>query len=511
MSTKIQSGSNAAGVANVDDNYNLNVVTPGFSSGGVTKGGGPENAGAVGFYSVIDEGEVTGVRDVLSPETDLDYRLRVSHDNFMDGEDFSDTAQNTGKFNHTFTTLTATISSSGLLTNSGNITTTSTGMTFSSNSFVPVAGTQTYVNETSIGFTAQPNANTVFDFGAPLKGAANPYIPQDGPFFRITSAGMFGVISKAGVETTTAVFPNALGTGAFVYTNNQNYRCLVQMNNVSTTFWINNAKMGEIPNPLSGGFPCQSRSLAWGFRHSIVGGTAGSPFQALITGYRIYIRGAQFSDSLGTIGNRVYGSYQGLSGATMGQLVAGTVTTGTLVKPTAAIPVNTSLAANLPNSLGGRIYEQLASGLAANVDGIFASYTNPAASLTVQARRLKITGIMLSGNVSTVVVGGSAFTEWYIAFGHTADSLATTESASFASATTKAPRRFMLPKLTSNMTANQAAGTLLVQPEYETTFFESPIYVNPGERIALVGNKTITGAITSGVLSYTYQFIYAPE
>ena len=46
---------------------------------------------------------------------------------------------------------------------------------------------------------------------------------------------------------------------------------------------------------------------------------------------------------------------------------------------------------------------------------------------------------------------------------------------------------------------------------YETIFFDSPIYVNPGERIALVGNKTIITAITSGILSYTYQFIYSWE
>lgn len=189
----------------------------------------------------------------------------------------------------------------------------------------------------------------------------------------------------------------------------------------------------------------------------------------------------------------------------------GTVTTGTLVKPTAAIPANTSLVSNLPNSLGGRIYEQLTAGLAANTDGIFTSYTVPAGSATVQGKRLKVTGLMLSGMVSTVVVGGGAFTEWYIAYGHTSDSLATTESASMASATTKAPRRFFLPKLTSNMLAAQASGTLLVQPEYETIFFDSPIYVNPGERIALVGNKTIITAITSGILSYTYQFIYSWE
>jgi hypothetical protein len=51
---------------------------------------------------------------------------------------------------------------------------------------------------------------------------------------------------------------------------------------------------------------------------------------------------------------------------------------------------------------------------------------------------------------------------------------------------------------------------LLVQPAYFMAF-QNPIYVNPGERIALVGNKTITTAITSGVLSYTYQFDYSWE
>ena len=112
--------------------------------------------------------------------------------------------------------------------------------------------------------------------------------------------------------------------------------------------------------------------------------------------------------------------------------------------------------------------------------------------------------------VTTVVVGGSAFTEWYIAFGHTGASLATTDSASMATATTKAPVRVMLPELTSNMGAAQAAGTLLVQPQYVAKF-DNPIYGNPGEFVALVGNKTIAGAITSGILSYTYQFDYTWE
>jgi hypothetical protein len=489
-------------------NLNAFVRTPGYTALGVALGGGDGNSTA--NVSEVDNGSVFGTRTMLSGEVDDDYRQRVAHDNWLDEENFVDTAQNTNKFSHLFTTLTATESTSGLLTNSAAITTTTTGMTFGTFAMFPLSGTQTLVIETALSFSAQPNANTVVDFGAFQRGAATPYLPLDGAYFRMSSTGMQGVINVNGVETTTAVFPSALGGGTFTYTVNTVYKFLIQTNNVKTTFWINNVKYGEIINPVGAGTPALSRALPWSIRHAILGGTAGAATQVLVKSYRVFLRGPQYAESLGVTGNRIYGSYAGLSGGTMGQLVAGTVTTGTLVKPTAAVPSNTALTANLPNSLGGRIYEQLTTGLAANVDGIFASYTVPAGTTTIQGRRLKVTGIKLSGMVTTVVVGGPAFTEWAIAFGHTADSLATTESASFASGTTKAPRRVMLPELTSNMTAAQAVGTLLVQPSYSAKF-DNPIYVNPGERIAIIGNKTISTAITSGVLSFLYQFDYSWE
>ena len=194
----------------------------------------------------------------------------------------------------------------------------------------------------------------------------------------------------------------------------------------------------------------------------------------------------------------------------MGQLVAGTVTSGTLVKPTAAVPANTSLVANLPNSLAGRAFEQLTAGLAVNTDGILASYTVPAGSTTVQGRRLKVVGIKLASSIQTVVAGGPVTNEYYIAFGHTADSLATAESSSFATATTKAPRRVMLPEFTQVITAAQAVNTMVSQPLGGTAIFPEPIFVNPGERIALVVNKYGT-ALTSGVIAHSYQFIYSWE
>ncbi len=502
----IETGSAAVGTVSVDTNNNAQVVAPGYTATGASRGGGHRNGNAM--YSEVDDGSLWGVRDMASPETDKDYRLRVALDNMLDQEIFNYTAQNTAKHIYLFTTLTSTVAVGGLTTNSGNITTLNTGCTMATKAMFPMGGTQTVAVETSVAFSAQPNTNTVIDFGLFQIGASTAFAPGDGVYFRMGSTGMLGVINTATLETTVAL-KIAQGASPYVYVNNEVNRYLIQVNNVTTSFWINNYKVGELPTPVGASFPCKSQALPWAFRHSIVGGAAGAITQATITDYRVFIRGVSYSDSLGTVGNRVLGSYQGLSGGTMGQLVAGTVTTGTLVKPTAAVPLNASLAANLPNSLGGRAYEQLTAGLAANTDGILASYTVPAGTTAVQGRRLKVTGIMIGSHIQTVVVGGPTVTEFYLAFGHTADSLQTTDGGSFSNNTTKAPRRVMLPNMTQVVTAAQAVQTLVSQLGSPTIFSE-PIYVNPGERIALVINKTGT-VPTSGVIAHNYQFIYSWE
>jgi hypothetical protein len=87
--------------------------------------------------------------------------------------------------------------------------------------------------------------------------------------------------------------------------------------------------------------------------------------------------------------------------------------------------------------------------------------------------------------------------------------MATTESASMGSATTKAPRRIMLPDFTQIITAAQAVNTIVSQGAGYINF-DNPIYVNPSERIALIINKTGT-VPTSGVVSHIYQFDYSWE
>lgn len=495
-------GNTSGNVVEVDSSNNVFVRLPGYDADGVERGGGDVNSPAI--YSAVDEGIFRGARQVLSPEVDKDYRLRVAHDNMLDQEQFNYTSQNTGKHSHAFTTLTATVSAAGLLTNSGNITTTTTGMTFGTFAMFPVGGTQTTVCETSVAFTAQPNINTVIDFGLFLRGATTAFAPLDGVYFRMTSSGMYGVINISGVETATPVFPLSGGTGTWAYTNNQVNRYLIQTNNVSTTFWVNNYLMGEIPTPVGASFGAKALALPWSVRHAIVGGAAGAATQALISDYRVFIRGSQYADRLSIVGQRVLGSYQGLSGGTMGSLA----TYPNSTNPTAAAPSNTALTANLPGGLGGQGLVTAAA--AAATDGIWGEYAVPAGSISVQGRRLVVRGVRIDAvNLGAAVATTATTIQFSLAYGHTAVSLATAESASFATGTAKAPRRLAIGFMTWPVGAAIGA-----QPQNGAIFMDfgdCPLYVNPGERIALVGKFIVGTATASQTIQFTWQPLYGWE
>ena len=485
----------------VDANNNLFTRIPGFDGSGISRGGGPVSGPAL--YSETDGGEKTGFREMVAPETDHDHRLRVAHDVALDQELFNYTAQNTGKHTFTFTTLAATISTGGITTNSGSITTTTTGLTFGTHAMFPLGGTNTVICETSAAFSAQPTANVIIDFGMFLRGAATPFSPLDGVYFRLSSSGMSGVVNSGGVETATAIFPLSLGTGTYVYSNNATNRFLIQADNVGVTFWINNYMFGEILTPIALNSFCKSSSLPWSFRHAIVGGAAGAVLQAVFSDYRVYFRGPLASDSFATTGSRIFGSYQGLSGGTMGSLA----NYANSANPTAAVPTNTTAALGV--GLGGQFWETFS--LAVNTDGIIWSFQVPIGSATVQGRRLVILGIGLTSHIQTVLAGGPMVRQYSLAFGHTAVSLATIETTSMATLTTKAPRRIALSQFTQAITAAQAVSTLVAQSGYPyQDFTASPIYVNQGEFVALVV-KGIGTVGTTGTIAHVCTVAYGWE
>ena len=164
------------------------------------------NVGGVRAFGENDTGFLTGVPQLYSPETDLDYRQRSASDALMDEECFNYAAQNTGKHTYANTTMTAAWTVGSFNTNSGAILTASTGLTFGSYAFFPILGTHTLAADIEAAFSAAMPANSIIDFGFFLRGATTQFAPADGVYLRMTSAGLQGVINNNGTETLTPIF-----------------------------------------------------------------------------------------------------------------------------------------------------------------------------------------------------------------------------------------------------------------------------------------------------------------
>lgn len=446
----------------------------------------PDEIGGVRLFSENDGGSITGAPSLLSPETDDDYRMRAAADALLDTETYNYTAQNTGKHMSAATTMTNAWSAAGLTTNNSGITTTTTGVSHGTWAMFPLFGASEVYYEFECSFDAQPTTNTIVDFGAYLRGAANPYAPTDGAYFRLTSAGLKGVINNNGSETDVAF------ATPFSYTNNQKYQFIVAVSQRKVQFWIDNVLYGEASTPISQGQPFMSAALPASWRHAIVGGAAGAVLKFTLNNYSVSLGGPLVADGLGTISNRMLGSHQGLSGGTMGSLA----NYANSANPTAAVPTNTTAA--LGTGLGGQFWET--DTLAVTTDGVISSYQVPAGTVNVQGRRLCINGVTIDSYIQTALTGGGYNAQWSLAFGHTAVSLATAEAVA-----AKAPRR--VPLGAQTVASGAVALTQLARVQQT---FQNPIYVNPGEFIATVKKKVGT-APSAGVVAHVVTFDYSWE
>jgi hypothetical protein len=379
-----------------------------------------------------------------------------------------------------------------MTTNSGNITTTTTGTQFSTYAEFPILGSAHLYCEVEAGFTAQPTSNTVIDFGLARVATTNPYAPTDGIYFRLTAAGLFGVINSNGTETTTSVLD-------FAYVNSKKYQFIISVHEREVEFWIDGVLYGELEAPTGQGQPCMSSSLPFSVRHAIAGGAAGAAISFQLNDYTISIGGPNIALTASVLGQRVYGSYQGLSGGTMGSLA----TYANSTNPTAAAPSNTALTANLPGGLGGQ--GAVTAAAAAATDGIWGSYQVPAGTANVQGRRLVIRGVIVDAiNLGAAVATTATTLQFSLAYGHTAVSLATAEAAA-----AKAPRRVSLGFMTWAVGAGIGA-----QPQcgpLNIDFGDAPIFVNPGEFVQLVGKFMAGTATASQVINFTWQPVYGWE
>jgi hypothetical protein len=458
----------------------------------------PGNIGGIRVFGENDQGLITGQVELKSPEIDFDYRMRVSQDMLLDDEIFNYTAQNTGKHSYSNTTMTNAWTAGQLTTNSGNITTTTTGTQFQTYAYFPILGTTTLSIDTELSFTAQPTANTFVEWGVGLPGTSTT-APTDGVFWRLSSAGLQGISSNNGTEVSTGIFPLSGGTGTWAYTNNKRYQFILYQSSTEAYFWVDDGAgvvlLGEIELPTATGTVAMGGAGQFFLKQRITGGAGGATLSAQMSRYNVRQGGIQIATTPSTQGSRLYGSYQALSGAATYGTIArvGTITTGNEANVTAAVPTTTTAA--LGSGLGGTFWETVS--LAANTDGIIMSYQVPAGTVNAAGRRLVLRGMYLSSYVQTVIAGGPYTAEWFLAFGHTAVSLATAEAA-----TTKAPRRIVLP-FVQQVTAAQAVNTAVANSTNFVDFGDAPIFVNPGEFVQLctrhIGTAGTTGTVVHRV------------
>jgi hypothetical protein len=292
----LDSGSNSVGKANVDANFNLNVTLPNVRT----------QSGYAKTIFENDSGSKTGIPDLTNPFIDESQRIRVGIESSLDFEAFCYTAQTTGKHTYATTTLTQTWNSTGLFTNGSSITTTTTGITSGTYAFFPFESNDVLKMCFTAGFSAQPVSNSIIDFGYFFRGAANPYAPTDGVYFRHDSGGLFGVANYNGTETL-------VGPLDFTYVNSQRYKFKIEISEQETSFWIKEGadafvKYGVIVTPVAQGKPFLSASLPVSWRHAIVGGTASGVIQFQIADYTLTKSGLMVARSASDIGNAIYGS-----------------------------------------------------------------------------------------------------------------------------------------------------------------------------------------------------------
>jgi hypothetical protein len=468
--------------SNLDTNGNIKVALPADTA----------QAGASAFYSVNDDGERLGQRYLKSPETSQDYRLRVGTDTILFSDTFNATTQNTGNWKYAFTTMTMTQSAGFLNVNAAGTSTVSGNFAYlQSWRYFALQGTAPLAIEFTGQFTAVPTANEIVLFGMGIAtGAADPV---DGVWFEFSSAGLYGVQRyNSGVATKTLLTatPAALGLS-----DNAKYVAVVGEREIE--WWIDDVLYAESVIPNANGQPFMSTALPL-FIQKYNSGTVGSTPNMIFKLGDVSVTLMDISTQM-TWANQMASSglgMQGLNGGTMG---SPQVQWANTALPTAAAATNTTAA--LGAFLGG-IFQMNAPATSAT-DVVIASYQNPIGGVNQTPRTMKLRGIKVDcvNSVAAVATTASVFAV-AVAWGGTAVSLATAETGSFVTATTKARR--IQPIGVVSFPVGAAIGAQATGIQFD---FEAPIIINPGEFVQVVA-KILLGTATA---TEVFQWVISPN
>jgi len=440
----------------------------------------PLYIGGVRNFSENDAGsQYGGVPSLLSPETSDDYRLRVGIDTLWDTENFNYSVLNSTKHKYSVTTLVGSWSSAGFTTNSGNISSASTGLFLQTWRHFPLIASASLYIETKLAFSGSIGTNTQIDFGWFIPGSSPAATILDGIFCRASSSGIWGVSNNNGLERLT---DNNVFTG-FTIVPNRYSKFTVSVSQNKAQFWIDDVLYGVIitqDSIVGNSVLTLGISCPWAIRHNITG-SANVAVQAKVASYNV---------TVGDIdSNRTWESVT--SGMGNSGIQTNTSQTANFTLNTAPIAYAISATAATANggavtgglaiaSLGGRF--SLSSTTGNENEAPLFAYLVPAASATVIGRNLVVTGIWIDTYNAVAVVGATpTVIEWSVGVGSSALGIALAADVTNGASPAKSPRKMALG--IQNFLAAAAIGTMAT-PIYRT--FASPLVVEPGNYLHII-------------------------
>lgn len=462
---------------------------------------GPQDVDQSGYVNVVGEAsapsEPAGV--MRRPiEGTADYALRVGIDTLLLNATFAGSATSANAiqqdvWKQTATTMTASAGStvSGFLQlNASNITTVTTGIQYQTYAVYPaLACYPTYYEFEARTVNGGSASGKVIELGLGLTTDAKTAGLLDGIAFRWTAAGEFrGVISINGVETITSALP--------IPTDNVVHRFTITYNVDWVTFWVDNEAQARLQVPsnavgptLQPNLPVLMRiynnvapSLAARLEVATVYVSQGStnyqkPWAAVCSGMGQHASNVPYGTAVGETTN----------GANASAL------------PSAAAGSNTAAMTGCTTLGGFAQMNAQAGSVAAAGDMIMFSYQVPAQTATQGSKRLAILGVRISTvNLGAAVATTATVLLFGLAWGHTAVSLATADAVG-----AKAPRHLKVG------IQSAAIGTAIGQvysPENLMMQFGTPIFVNPGEFIAVTCRFLVGTATASQVVGCSCGF-----
>jgi len=480
----ITGGSGTANKANVDAGFNLQVALPLTDA----------LVGSVRMMSENDDGTLTGAAYLKSPETSPDFRLRAGVDTTLFSEQFNGLIQNTNNWAYAFVTMTASMPGAGYL-QFGTVqgTANTHGAFMRTFQYFPLVNTAPLAIEFTGGqFTSALVANETWLAGLGLPTAAVTR-PTDGAWFKLTTAGIEGILAFNGAETSTGVI---LPFASVVVGTMSKYVIVVGEREVE--FWADDVLMGHINIPSGNATPFMGAGLPI-FMHKFCTGVVANTNVMRISRCGVSSMDVDTGMSMADIAvGQGMLSAIGQNGNAQGNTALNVLNAAV---PTTAAIANATAGATFVGLGGYFVATAQATNVALAGDMIACSFQNPVPTINITGRNLVIYGVRISAmNTGAVVATTPTSLIWGLAWGHTTVSLATVETASFATATTHAPRRRMLGMMTAPVGA--AIGALY---DRDINLVSSiPIAViRPGEFFAITVRFRIGTATASQEVTYT--------